>query len=369
LLATTGSFDGANEFVNGLVLPVAGTYFVRVLTDGIDASFSLSLAFSGQLPLTSPFTVANGGPTEIKAVRFDRGGDGVAYSDSTVANTGNQPGFRGAENIAVDVSTTTDPLSGGRRVTNTAPGEFLEYTIVVADSGFYDFDARVSSPDLGATFHLELDGAALGPAVPIPDTNGEDAMTSIAAASNVLVTAGPHILRLAIDTDTVAAGDFAGSFNFILVRPATTGIFSVTPSNETVSAGGRTPLSLSWTVPVGGWRVLRQVDLRLRDDSGRLIWLRFDEVANTVRMFNSSSGKFGPAKTIGSNNVLSGPLADLYLSTTTLAAAGPTAPTVVLTFDLRFKNSARGHYTIETAASDDLGHEDSFATAGKIEIV
>ncbi len=307
--------------------------------------------------------------TDIPAVRFDKGGEGVAYHDTTVDNIGSAPGFRNVENIDVDVSPSVDVPSIARRVSNTAPGEFLEYTINVAASGFYDFDARVSSPDPGASFHIEIDGVSIAPSVAVPDTDGQDNMITIPAASNVVLTAGPHILRLAIDTDTDDNSDFAGRFNFITIRPASAGTLELTPPDSVVSAGERTQLSLAWTVPVSGWTVLKQVDLRLRDDFGALIWIRFDEANRTFSLYNSASGKFGPAKKVGSNGVLNGPLADLYLSTTTVVAAGPAAATVVFTFDLRFKSNARGHYTVEAAASDDLGHNDPIAFAGTIDVV
>lgn len=361
--------DGASDFLHGLFLPVAGNYFLRVGTLSGESRYDFELAFSPQTPFDVPFEISATAPTEIKAVRFDKGGQGISYSDSTVANTGNQPGFRSGEAIRVDVSTTVDPISAGRRVTNTAPNEFLEYSIHVAEAGLYDFEARVASPDLGATFRLDIDQRFLLPVVAVPDTNGADNMVTVVAGTNVFLTEGPHILRINIETDTNAADDFAGSFNFIRVRPSTTGTFHLTPTASTVAAGESTQLELTWTVPQGGWTVLNQVDLRLRDDQGRLIWIRFDEATRTVSLYNSSTGKFGPAKKLGSNTVLSGPLADLNLSSSSFAAAGPSDPTVTLSFDLRFKGNSRGTYQIETAATDDLGHSDPFRFAGTLEIV
>jgi hypothetical protein len=43
------------------------------------------------------------------------------------------------------------------------------------------------------------------------------------------------------------------------------------------------------------------------------------------------------------------------------------SPTVRLTLPLRFKGSAKGRtFTIQAAATDDLGHEDPFALAGTV---
>ena len=136
-----------------------------------------------------------------------------------------------------------------------------------------------------------------------------------------------------------------------------------------LAAEERMQLSLAWTVPSLGWRVLKDVDLRLRDETGQLIWIRFNEAASTVALFNTATATFSSAKKIGSDVALFRPLVNLYVKTTTRTAAGPTAPTVVLSFDLKFSAMARGHWTIEAAASDDRGHNDPFAFAGVLDVV
>ncbi len=356
--------------LHGVFLPAADdNYYVRVQSVFSSSVFALTLTFSNQTPFLTPILISATVPTEIKAVRFDKGGEGVSYHDTTPGNNGDQPGFRSGENIDVDVSNTADPVSGGRRVTNTAPGEFLEYMIDVAENGTYDFDVRVSSPDLGATFHLEIDDVELSPPIAVPDTNGEDNMVTIVGASNLFLSRGPHLLRLVIDTDTVANNDFAGSFNFITARPASAGTFDLTLQHTTVAAYQHVNLELAWTVPVGGWRTLKQVDLRLRDDNGRLIWIRFDEATNRMSLYNQITGKFETEKEVGSYGVLRSPLANVYMKTTTIAANGAGDPTVVITFDIKFKAIARGHWTVEAAATDDLGHNDPFAFAGTLDVV
>jgi hypothetical protein len=370
-LANTNFVFGANDRLHGVVLPAADdNYYVRVLRTSSDTTYTLDLAFSIQRPFILPFQIPATAEKQIKAVQFDRGGEGIAYHDTTVGNSGNQSGvFRVPENTDVDVSTTTDTESVGRRVTGTAPGEFLEYTVFFEGSGVYDFDVRLSSPDLGATFHLEIDGVPISASVAVPDTGGEDNMVTIAAASGVLVRGGPHILRLAFDTGTGVNNNFAGSFNFIAIRRGFAGTFELTPAASSVAAEERMQMSLAWTVPSLGWRVLEHVDLRLRDDSGRLIWIRFDEAANTIALFNSSTSTFSPVKALGSDVVIFSPLVNLYVKNTKVTAAGPTSPTMVLTLDLKFSAIARGHWTIEAAASDDRGNNDPFAFAGVLDVV
>jgi hypothetical protein len=115
--------------------------------------------------------------------------------------------------------------------------------------------------------------------------------------------------------------------------------------------------------------VLKQIELRLRDEQGRVLWIKFDEATNSMSLYRQARDRFGNAKTVGSHKVLSGPLAKVYLRTTTVTADSASSPTVLLTFDLKFKGRARGNYTIEAAASDDLEHRDPFKFAGNIKVV
>src|SRR5437870_3918354 len=82
------------------------------------------------------------------------------------------------------------------------------------------------------------------------------------------------------------AANFAGSINFVTIRPSGgTGTFDLTPTHTTVRPGASTKLALEWTVPSGGWRVLKDVELRLKDDDGRTILrIRFNEASNTFQI-------------------------------------------------------------------------------------
>ena len=111
--------------------------------------------------------------------------------------------------------------------------------------------------------------------------------------------------------------------------------------------------------------------LRKRDYPSGKFTLAFvgygDEADNTVSLYNPASGKFGPAKAMGSNAVLSDQYVNIFLRTSTVTAAGPTSPTVTLTFDIQFKNGLSGRpIAIEAAASDDFGRVQDFAFAGSL---
>jgi len=52
-------------------------------------------------------------------------------------------------------------------------------------------------------------------------------------------------------------------------------------------AGDRTSLTLTWTHPES-WRDLNTVDVRLHDEHGVVLWVRFDEAAGTFSVCDTS---------------------------------------------------------------------------------
>src|SRR6185369_14026306 len=121
----------------------------------------------GNAILISPFATAPlverqvpfyGIPAEagakIEAEDFDHGGEGIAYHDSDGSNSGGQ--WRNLQ--GADVEKTTD-AAGGYDLSSTRAGEWVEYTINLADSGAYSIDFRLASGQTtGGSFHIEIDG-------------------------------------------------------------------------------------------------------------------------------------------------------------------------------------------------------------------
>lgn len=147
----------------------------------------------GSTPYTgTPIAV----PGTFEAEHFDKGGEGVAYRDTTATNLGGQ--FRPAE--AVDLIASTDPAGGGYVVNNFAAGEWLNYTIEVAASGNYVIALRASH-NYSATdvaFHIEIDGARAGSPVVVPKTGSWSTFQWVSTAA-VPLTAGRHVLRVVAD--------------------------------------------------------------------------------------------------------------------------------------------------------------------------
>jgi CSLREA domain-containing protein len=160
-----------------------------------------------------------------------------------------------------------------------------------------------------------------------------------------------------------------------------TGTFAVTPHTTSVAVGQPLVANVAWTVPAPRvWRNLKSIDVRLvstrggddgdapkvnsntNDDNERVVafQIHWDEAANTFRL-----GERGQAFSPGSPNRLENEWASLDLAGALVQGSGPTGRSVTLTLPLTFKSRAAGRtFTIEVAASDDLGHQDGFLAGG-----
>jgi hypothetical protein len=99
------------------------------------------------------------------------------------------------------------------------------------------------------------------------------------------------------------------------------------------------------------------------------MWLRIDLVHQTASLYNERSGKFGPAKKIGSHGTLANGSVLLDTSTMSIIGAGPIAPSVTLKLGLRFLRPAAGrNYTVELAASNVFGFQQAFQPAGTLRV-
>jgi glutamine amidotransferase PdxT len=153
---------------------------------------TVSNAPASQTPYSgSPAAV----PGSLQAEDFDRGGEGVAYHDLTAANQGAL--YRTTEDVDI-----ISPYAGGHVVNNFQTGEWLEYTVNVAQSGTYRIEALVSSAFNGTRFHVEVDGTDKTGPVAVPNTGAWTAF-QWTGVSGVTLTSGPQVLRLVSDVEYV----------------------------------------------------------------------------------------------------------------------------------------------------------------------
>jgi len=152
---------------------------------------SISSAYSG---------TAAALPNIIQAEDFDRGGEAVAYHDTTAGNSGGQ--YRTSE--AVDIIKTT----GGYAVNNFRTGEWLAYSIKVPATGAYNFDLNASGTMSNAAFHIEIDGQSVSGKTTTPNTGNLNTFKWW-GLTRLNLTAGTHKLKLVVDQE---------SFNLDAVR-------------------------------------------------------------------------------------------------------------------------------------------------------
>jgi hypothetical protein len=102
-----------------------------------------------------------------------------------------------------------DNTTNQYRIGDAFAGEWVEYTINVAQAGNYKTDLRLSQADPNAKVHLEVDGVSVG-TFNVPDTNSFSVFSTV--TKTIALGAGKHVLRLAFDqaasNNTVAGVDW-----------------------------------------------------------------------------------------------------------------------------------------------------------------
>lgn len=127
-------------------------------------------------------------PGTIQAEDYDNGGEGVAYYEGNNINKGGQYRSDG-----VDIQTSTD--ASGYNVGWIASGEWLEYTVDVAQSGTYTIEARVASNSGGGAFEISFSNGATTGDVSVAATGGFQNWTTVSAKA-VSLTAGEQVMRI-----------------------------------------------------------------------------------------------------------------------------------------------------------------------------
>lgn len=133
-------------------------------------------------------------PGSVYASNYDKGGQGVAYSVSSVNGSANSYRTDG-----VDLETSTDSSSNGYNLGWTAAGQWFKYTINAATTGKYTVNFRVASQSGGGTFHLlDENGNNLTGIVTAPSTGGWQTWTTVAGSATL--SAGKHVIQVVQDS-------------------------------------------------------------------------------------------------------------------------------------------------------------------------
>ncbi|HRZ96744.1 MAG TPA: glycosyl hydrolase [Paludibacter sp.] len=187
------------------------SFYAKVFeNEKFNTSNNVNVTVGNQLPYSgTPSEI----PGTIEAGNYDifEGGKGqnIAYLDLSPGNAGD---FRMDE--SVDAASVT---SEGATVGWINAGEWLEYTVNVAQSGLYSFAFRYASGNAngGGPFRLELDGQSISENIAVPSTSTTVwTVWATKTVNDIPLRAGKHVLRVAFS---------AGEFNYGKMTFARTG--------------------------------------------------------------------------------------------------------------------------------------------------
>ncbi|HYQ16270.1 MAG TPA: family 16 glycosylhydrolase [Polyangiaceae bacterium] len=191
--AANWTFDfSASDYVAQNIGTVGGRLVVALTTD----------TGQGKLP-KPPADVPYVPPTPL-------GEDGIQieaedYDDFNDTTAGNQ-GSASCSTTDVDAEPTADPAGGGCNVGWTAPGEWLEYDLVAAESGEYALTVRLASASSGSFMHVEVDGVDVSGPLEGPGAGWQAFRDAV--VPSVAITSGPHVIRLVFETGLVNVNYF-----------------------------------------------------------------------------------------------------------------------------------------------------------------
>lgn len=185
-----GVFDATGATVTRSF--TGGTFTTRLrVSDGTDtAETTIQISAQTQESFGNngfPWSV----PGLIEAENFDVGGS-LAYFDTTSENIGGE--YRPDE--AVDIEPADDD-GGGFNIGYTDPGEWLEYTVSVAETATYTLDIRVAGRDAGGAVRLFADGVDKTGLIEFEATGDWQDYQTVTSEEFTL-TAGTHVIRLLV---------------------------------------------------------------------------------------------------------------------------------------------------------------------------
>jgi hypothetical protein len=189
LVANTNDWNVYKWSARRRVFLEAGVHSMTVAADqqyfNLDA---IRVAFA--TVASTPFSgTPSAVPGVIEAENYDRGGEGVAYHDTTSGNAG---GVVRSEDV--DMMAMTSPNSG-YIISNFEAGEWLAYTVNVATTGDYDLEARVGSGFDNSAYHIEIDGASVTGRIVVPNSGNWDTYQWL-GKKRVTLAAGQHVVRI-----------------------------------------------------------------------------------------------------------------------------------------------------------------------------
>jgi hypothetical protein len=204
--------------VTATVTLAAGVQSMRVVVDGAGPTGIVGNLNYIRLENGTPLGAAV--PGTIQAEDYDIGGEGVAYHDTTAANSGGQ--YR-SEGVDIEVAADT---GGGFDVGWMYATEWLNYTVSVATAGAYTLVARVAAEGIGGTFHVEFAGIDVTGPLSIPNTGGWQAWTNVTAT----VTLAAGVQSMLVVFDRAGPTGIVGNLNYIRLDRGTSPAATALPT-------------------------------------------------------------------------------------------------------------------------------------------
>lgn len=213
----TSGYTGSDSFTYSISDGHGGT-----------ASGTVNVTVSpGQQPFNStqtPWAISSSSATTIDAIKFDSGGEGVAWHDD--------PG-----QIYGDSRTDTDVEVAGSVLGWVYVGDWTEYTINVAQTGDYLFYVTTATPYSGRTLTSTFEKAgsvyATTGAIATPNS-GDFGTYAHATPVHLSLQSGTQVVRV-----TAGGGDSQNILSFTLTPNA-----APTASNDTISTAASTAVTI-----------------------------------------------------------------------------------------------------------------------------
>jgi|GEM_PF-4606218 len=143
-------------------------------------------------------------PGTLQFEDYDSGTEGTSFHDTDIYNSG---GAYRADGVDLERAGSLINLA------YTRPGEWLSYALDIATTATYRAELRIASPAAGGQFHLTLDGQRIGSGnFSVPNTGSWQTYQTL-GLGNLNLPAGPHTLRLVIDS--AASTGYTANFDWV----------------------------------------------------------------------------------------------------------------------------------------------------------
>ena len=194
-LAATSTTAPYSAVISNMAAKVHGFYAKIYVGTQIELSNVVSIVVGLQKPYNDAIVSIPSQTIETGNYDYYEGGIGQNISYFDVSESNEAGTFRAPE--YVDAGPTNNE---GNTVSFINNGEWLEYTVNVAQAGTYDLSIRYASGNAagGGPFHIEVDSNTVSGNITVGST-GNWTTWATKAVTGVILPAGQHVIRLAFD--------------------------------------------------------------------------------------------------------------------------------------------------------------------------